>query len=151
SGDLAARVSDNQRTQVAVRGVTGSLLDYGNGRYRVDWVERGRTWEADGEPFAGKAAFLAALGTLHGATSEAWLATLPAGTVLPDQLDTVIDDVLRGVPIPDGFDVAALRAATAPSSKYNLVARVLGPLTCAWIDQATSRAGTPAGQRALDA
>ena len=148
SDDLAARMSGDQRAQVSVRGGAGSLLDYGNGRYRVDWVERGRTWEADGEPFASKAAFLAAIETVRGATSEEWLATLPAGTVLPDQLDTVIDDVLRGVPIPEGFDVAALRAATAPSSKYNLVARVLGSVTCAWIDQATSQGGTPAGQRA---
>jgi hypothetical protein len=151
AGDYAGRAKGDPRGDVTVRGATGSLLDYGNGRYRVDWVERGRTWEADGGPFADKAAFLAVVGALHGAASAEWLATLPAGTVLPDQLDTAIDDVLRGVPIPDGFDVTALRASVVPASKYNLIARVLGSLTCAWIDQATSQAGTPAGQRARDA
>jgi hypothetical protein len=66
-------------TEVPLRGTTGITTDEGAPRYRVDWDEQGRTWEADGAPFADVAEFLATLEDLRVVDQATWKAFLPDG------------------------------------------------------------------------
>jgi hypothetical protein len=86
---------------VAVRGTTGEVTDEGAPRVRIDWQESGRTWEADGEPFASAAAFATTLeGLVVFTDRDAWLQWLPASAA----------DQLRG-----GGDSASWYGTTARS------------------------------------
>jgi hypothetical protein len=53
------RVDGDERSEVELFGRTASLLDYGNGRYRVDVLVGEYTLEFDGDPFADADEFLA--------------------------------------------------------------------------------------------
>jgi hypothetical protein len=142
---------DRGAAPAIVRGTNGTVLDYGGGRFRADWVERGRLWEADGAPFADRGAFLATVATVHDVDAEAWYASLPAGTVLPEQRSAAVDHVLSGIPVPDGFDVEALRHGAVPASRYDLAFDVVGHVMCAWVAQWGGSPSTPAGAAARSA
>jgi hypothetical protein len=64
---------------VPVRGTTGYFLDYGAGRYRIQWDEDGRTWEADGHGFESLDELSGALGQIERLDDDAWAARMPAG------------------------------------------------------------------------
>jgi len=66
-------------TEVDLRGTTGVTTDEGAPRYRVDWNEQGRTWEADGAPFTSTDDFLSVLEGLTVIDEPTWKASLPAG------------------------------------------------------------------------
>jgi len=118
---------------VPVRGGNGQLLDYGNGRYRVDFIEGNRTWEADGGPFASPQAIVDVLETIEGADPQTWKASLPADAVTAETRFETVEQILVQVPIPPGFDVEALKTKNLPSSRYDLTAKVIGSVECAWI------------------
>lgn len=79
--DLGTRRVDasSNPSEIAVRGAIGVLTPYGAGRFRIDWDEQGRTWEADGEPFGSPQAFAALLSGLRVVDEAEWTAWLPAG------------------------------------------------------------------------
>jgi hypothetical protein len=138
---------------VAVRGTTGSLLDYGGGRYRADWNEAGHVLEADGGPFTSADEFIATVDAAQQATDAAWRQSLPAGVVPPDGRAVAVAQLLDGVPVPPGFERALLDDGPAASS-YDLAADVYGHVACAWIDawDGARTAGDAAGtQTAADA
>ena len=78
--DLGSREGNKTNpTEVRLRGTTGVTTDEGAPRYRVDWNEQGRTWEADGAPFTSTDDFVSVLEGLTVIDEPAWKASLPAG------------------------------------------------------------------------
>jgi hypothetical protein len=78
--DLGSRTGNSTNpTEVQLRGTNGVTTDEGAPRYRVDWDEQGRTWEADGQPFTGMPDMLAVLEGLTVVDETAWKASLPDG------------------------------------------------------------------------
>ncbi len=136
---LSAYTAGTDRSQgeatraVSVRGTTGWLLEYGGGRYRVDWNEAGHVLEADGGPFDTADAFIATVDAVQRPTEAEWRQSLPADVVPPDGRAAAVAQLLDGVPLPAGFDRAALDRGPAASS-YDLAADVYGHVACAWID-----------------
>jgi len=138
--------------RVAIRATTGKLLSYGSdGRFRADWDEGGRTWEADGSGFPSAQAFIDTLTGLHHTDQAAWLATLPRGTVSAAQRPAAVDALLKGVPVPTGLDLSPERNANRTASPYDLAAEVYGHVECAWISQLDTTRGTAAAQPAIQA
>ena len=74
------RTMDDTRRAVTVGGRPGVLLDYGDGRYRVDLFDGVRTWEADGSPFPSAEAFLAAVGQIRAVDDATWQASVADAT-----------------------------------------------------------------------
>jgi len=138
--------------RMAIRSTTGKLLTYGtDGRFRADWIEGGRTWEADGSGFASAHDFVDTLAGLHHTDRAAWQAALPPGTVDASQRPAAVDALLKGVPIPAGLDPTTERTANRLASPYDLAADVYGHVECAWITQLDAARGTTAAQPAIDA
>jgi hypothetical protein len=138
--------------RVAIRATTGRLLSYGSdGRFRADWDEGGRTWEADGSGFPSAQAFIETVASLHHTDQATWLAALPRGTVTAAQRPAAVDALLKGVPVPPGLDLTPERNADRMASPYNLAADVYGHVECAWISQLDTTRGTPAAQPAIQA
>lgn len=70
---------------IEVRGHTGLLTDEGAPRYRIDWVESDRIWEADGTPFPSAQALAGLLGHVIVEDTAGWARSLPPG--LADAID----------------------------------------------------------------
>lgn len=66
---------------------------------------------------------------------DRWLAALPVGTVRPADRAAAVDEILKGIPIPPGLDVARLRRGDAVKDRYSLGFEVSGAVACGWLDQ----------------
>ncbi|PWR06816.1 hypothetical protein DKT68_21130 [Micromonospora acroterricola] len=85
--------------------------------------------------------------------ARTWLAALPAEIVTPDRVDERAAGVLADVPLPPGFDTAAL-GTLGTNDAYQFGARVTSRVGCGWIVewQRAKQAGDAAAvRRAADA
>ena len=96
------------------------------------------------------AAFAALLRSLKLVSVDAWLGAMPPTVVLPADRATTVRTMLRGIPLPPGFDPAPLSAGDAVRDRYQLGAAVAGAVTCDWIGRwvAAKAAGDAAGAAA---
>jgi hypothetical protein len=84
-----------------------------------------------------EAAYRELVGKLKPVGVEEWLDAMPASAVKPADNKRVVDEMLEGLPLPDGFDTAPLYTQTL-DHRYHVGARVTGAVTCAWLDQWTA-------------
>jgi hypothetical protein len=78
-------------------------------------------------------AFAEALERVHRVGAEEWLEALPASAVAPRAQAATVQEMLRGVPVPPGFEPPGAGATTR--DRYQLGARVAGAVACAWIER----------------
>jgi hypothetical protein len=78
---------------------------------------------------------------------DAWLSAMPQSAVLPNARNAVVDEMLRGLPLPSGF--VAPKADGGVHDRYQLGTKVAGAVACGWIDQwvAARKAGDAAAER----
>lgn len=79
---------------------------------------------------------------------------MPASVVGAADRPAVISDMLTGIPLPDGFDPNRLAEHAGIKDRYQLGARVVGAVSCAWVEQwidATEAGNSAAAQQATDA
>jgi hypothetical protein len=103
---------------------------------------------------AGKGEFDQLLDSLQPVDVNTWLSAMPAGVVRPDARAAAVEEILTEVPLPPGFDVAALASETAVLDRYQLGAKVTGAVACEWIERwvAATKAGDAAkAQASVDA
>jgi hypothetical protein len=77
--------------------------------------------------------FAALLERLHSVGAEDWLRALPSSAVAPAAHAAAVESMLHGLPLPPGFDVAALRRDARTRDRYQLGAQVAGAVACGWI------------------
>jgi hypothetical protein len=85
--------------------------------------------------------------------ARTWLAALPAEIVTPERVNEQAAKVLADVPLPPGFDTAALKGLGI-NDPYQFGAQVTGRVGCGWISEwlRAKKAGDDvAVQRAADA
>jgi hypothetical protein len=85
--------------------------------------------------------------------TRAWLAALPAEIVTPDRVDERAAKVLAGVPLPPGFDKAALNDL-GTNDPYQFGAGVTSRVGCGWIAEwlrARTAGDNAAVEKAADA
>ena len=66
------------------------------------WTSGGYQLELRGQLPGGE--FLELLSSVHAADVDTWLAAMPASVVKPLDTRAVVDEMLRGLPLPPGFD-----------------------------------------------
>lgn len=79
--------------------------------------------------------FLPVVDTLYETDVETWLAALPPEVVKPLERPEVVDEMLRGVPLPASVDVEELKGQPAVADRYQLATNVTGAVACGWLDQ----------------
>lgn len=94
--------------------------------------------------------FVATLRALRPVGVDQWLSAMPASVVKPADRANEVEQMLAGLPLPDGFDAGTLMESDGISDRYQLGAKVSGAVACAWFDQwATARGdGDRAAERA---
>lgn len=84
---------------------------------------------------------------------ERWLAAMPPEVVQPTARSGVIARMLHDVPLPPGFDLAALETETHITSRFELGRTVADAVACGWLESwsAATQAGDKAtAQRAVE-
>jgi hypothetical protein len=103
----------------------------GSNEYTAVWRHGEATVEARGAaPSA--AAFAGVVESLRRVGVEDWLRALPADAVTPQEHRDAVDEMLAGLPLPPGLDVAKLREGAATRDRYQLGAEVAGAVACGW-------------------
>ncbi|MGH2909701.1 MAG: hypothetical protein ACRDK8_10440, partial [Solirubrobacteraceae bacterium] len=62
-----------------------------------------------------------------------WLRAMPPGVVKSADSGQAIRLMLKGIPLPPGFDAAKIRGAHLVHDRYQLGAAVTGTIACMWI------------------
>ena len=159
SGSFADWVADRAQSSgppsaVTIAGSTATLFQYtGSSDFTALWRVGGNTMELRGV-FPTRADYLAVAGTLEPVDVDTWLRAMPASVVRPDQRSDAVRGMLKGIPLPAGFDVDALVGRTTVSDRYQLGAAVSGAVACGWIESwvtATAHGDTAAAHEAAQA
>ncbi len=85
---------------------------------------------------------------------EAWLGAMPPEVLRPAARSVAIARMLRGIPVPPGFDTSTLQSETALTDRFMLAKSVTGAVACDWLQRwlSATRAGDgAAAQEAVDA
>lgn len=97
------------------------------------------------------AAFLERLDALRKVDSQAWLAAMPAGVVKPTEYVPTVREMLKGIPLPPGFDSSQVPHMGLSQDRYQVGAAVGGTVACAWFrswTEARAAGDTTAAARA---
>ena len=101
-----------------------------------------------------KQEYEAVLHSLRPVSVDAWLGAMPPEVVRPAARSAVIAQMLRGIPVPPGFDTSALQSKSALTDRFMLGKSVTGAVACDWLRRwlSATRAGDgAAAQEAVDA
>jgi hypothetical protein len=85
---------------------------------------------------------------------DAWLRAMPASVIKPVTRGLVVDEMLRGIPLPPAFDATPLHSSTVVKDRYQLGAEVAGAVACGWIESwvaATDAGDATTAKAAVDA
>jgi hypothetical protein len=143
-GPLAPWVRDRaasatRSTTAPVLGTTARVFQYEGGRpgdrdVTALWVDHGRVLEFRSQ-VAGLASFKQRLASLHRVDADTWLSALPPSVVKAASRDTVVKQMLKGIPLPPGFDASRIPAAGLTKDRYQLGAAVAGTVACTWFQR----------------
>ena len=136
---LYSRIGGEQRDSVAIAGESWSVVRYDSGdglpaTYRADVLRGFWTWEFDGSGFASQEAYIDTIAGARVVDEAAWEAGLPEGILGGSEQGAAVDALLVGVPVPAGFDAAALVDGST-NDRYQLIAHVSGAVACAWLER----------------
>ncbi len=137
---LYSRTGGEDRVSVNADGEEWLVVDYGVAddsdaqRFRANVLRDLWTWEFDGEPFGSVEAFIDTVTAFEIVDEPTWQAALPDDFVGGIEQPEAIEEVLVDVPLPDGFDRAALNDGST-NGRYHFIARVSGAVACAWLER----------------
>jgi hypothetical protein len=98
----------------------------------------GKTFvEIRGDELGSEDAYRQLLDSFERTDVNTWLSALPANAVKPADRSATVDEMLRGIPLPPGFDTAPLKRGDTVLDRYQLGARVAGSVACDWLDRWT--------------
>jgi hypothetical protein len=143
--ELESGTSDGDRTAV--------WRSKGSDVRTAVWHDGDTTFLARGPAMEG-AALAGLVQGLRDVGVEEWIRAVPKRAVTPPEHREAVDEMLAGLPLPPGLDVAALRSSEATRDRYQLGAQVAGAVACGWIAawSEAKAAGDDAGvQRAVAA
>jgi hypothetical protein len=143
--DERAHSADHQET-LQVLGHEAQLFRYAGsgGDYTTLFRDGRHVIEVRGR-FDSLDAYKQMLASLERVDVDTWLSAMPESVIASSDRATTVRGMLRGLPLPEGFDAAALEEGRL-RDRYQLGAVVAGSVACAWLDQwvAATEAGDDA-------
>lgn len=135
-------------------GQEATTVDYSGQDYATMLSPQGSVFIEVRGRLGSRQAYDAILHSLQPVDVQTWLAAMPPSTVRPDARAGEVDQMLRGIPLPAGFDATALRSEGSISDRSSLAVKVGNAVACAWAQSwiAARAAGDQAAAReAVDA
>jgi hypothetical protein len=100
-----------------------------------------------------KPAYDEILHSLRAVDVETWLEAMPASTVRPEARSEAVDQLLQGMPLPPGFDSAALKGEGSIAAQSTLAVKVGNAIACGWVESwiaARAAGDEAAAERAVE-
>ncbi len=135
-------------------GQTATTVHYGGAEYATMLSPQGTVFLEVRGGLDNRAEYEAVLHSLRRVDVDTWLGAMPPNVVRPQDRAGVVERMLGDVPLPPGFDLAALQGADAVLNHYQLAAKVAGEVSCGWVESwlAATEAGDGArAQQAVEA
>ncbi len=167
NGDACCHVSKPKISTLLDRKATTFAYPGQHPNYATILSPQGNVFIEVSGSFGGKQEYEVALHSLRPVGVSAWLAAMPPEVLRPAARSAAIAQMLRGIPLPPGFDASALhfRGTPVPSGsalqsesaltdRFMLAKSVTGAVACDWLQRWLSaiRAGDGAtAQEAVDA
>jgi hypothetical protein len=98
------------------------------------WVEDGYLLELQAA-VPDLAAFEERLSWLTRVDSQIWLEAMPPQVVKAADHDATVREMLRGIPLPDGFSISRVPTAGITTNRDQVRAAVIGTVSCLWFRQ----------------
>jgi hypothetical protein len=101
-----------------------------------------------------KPAYDEILHSLRAVDVETWLEAMPPSTVRPEARSAAVDRLLQGMPLPPGFDAAALKGGDSIAAQSTLAVKVGNAIACGWVESwiaARAAGDQAAAERAVEA
>ncbi len=152
---LADRSTGNPSAPITVLGRPATMFQYaGSTDFTTIVEQRGVTFLEIRADLGSELAYRGMLDGLKRVSVNEWLGALPQSVVKPADRLATVQQMLTGVPIPDGLDVSALASSDTVSDRYQLGAQVTAAVACEWFDRwftATETGNVVAAQAASEA
>ena len=135
-------------------GRRATTVDYTREEYATMLSPQGSVFIEVRGRLGSRAAYDEILDSLRPVDVETWLNAMPASTVRPEARSEAVDRMLRGIPLPPGFDAAALQSEDSIADESSLAVKVGNAVSCAWVESwIAARAGgdEAAAERAVTA
>ncbi len=146
---LDDRALEAKRTRIEVLRESGWMFQYNNTTdFTTILPPRGANFLEIRSNLGSEQAYRNILGTLRQVDVQTWLDALPVSTVKPDQRAKALADILKGIPVPPGFDRGAIEDRGV-GDRYQLGAQVTGAVACGWIDH-WRKGGQSGDERAVE-
>lgn len=127
---------DNTPTMLTLLGQRARMVQYGS---RPDFATmlppQGKVFVEIRGDLGSRQAYLTAIRSLRPVDVDTWLSAMPATVVSPTERAAAVDEMLKGIPLPQGFDASRLRSGGSVLDRYQLGARVTGTVACKWVEQ----------------
>jgi hypothetical protein len=79
------------------------------------------------------AAFEQMLAAIHQVDEATWLSALPPSVITAAEHPATVSAMLKGVPLPPGFEPSQISEAGLAQDRYQVGAAVAGTIACEWI------------------
>jgi hypothetical protein len=135
-------------------GQTATTVEYSPEEYATMLSPQGSVFiEVRGE-LGSRAAYDEILHSLRAVDVDTWLEAMPPSTVRPEARSAAVEEMLRGMPLPPGFDRAALKSEDSIADQSTLAVKVGNAIACGWVESwigARASGDAAAAQRAVEA
>jgi hypothetical protein len=127
------RASVSPSVDTEVLGVTGATVHYGDSDYATILPPDGDVFIEIRGRLGSEDAYYNILDSLETTDVATWLGAMPAEVVRPGEQAKLVHSLLRGVPLPPGFDLEKL-AGQAVLNPDGLRLKVASSVACGWLD-----------------
>jgi hypothetical protein len=135
-------------------GQTATTVEYSPTEYATMLSPQGSVFIEVRGQLGSRTAYDEILHSLQPVDVDTWLEAMPPSTVRPEARSAAVDQLLQGMPLPPGFDPAALKSEDSIADQSTLAVKVGNAIACGWVESwiAARAAGDQAGvERAVEA
>jgi hypothetical protein len=115
-------------------GQEATTITYGREEYATMLSPQGNVFIEVRGRLGSRAAYEEILKSLRPVDVDTWLGAMPPSTVRPEARADAVEEMLRGIPLPPGFDSAALGSESSISDRDSLAVDVGNAVACGWVD-----------------
>jgi hypothetical protein len=113
-------------------GRDATTVTYSHQEYATMLPPQGRVFVEVRGRLGSKQAYEEILRSLRAVDVDTWLDAMPPSTVRANARAGVVQGMLRGIPLPPGFDAAALQSESAIDDRSTLATKVGNAVACGW-------------------
>jgi hypothetical protein len=133
---------------------TATTVEYSPAEYATMLAPQGSVFIEVRGQLGSRAAYDEILHSLQPVDVDTWLEAMPPSTVRPEARSEAVDRLLQGMPLPPGFDPAALKSEDSIADQSTLAVKVGNAIACGWVESwiaARAAGDDAAAERAVQA